>query len=211
MRLWVGGVYDKTTLNTLSNIDVRNIIFDFRPRSFNFVQEYKMQEILENEIHENSQIGLCFESEKAFIIDKIFNDLENKSYITKEQILLFLEGIIEKATREHYLYYWKYDQRMDLNDLLQDDNCLGIVLDQVLLDSLNQSQQLYQFMSKLIKSNKEIVVESSKLPTGLLDFFKIDSLILPLNKEWEVGYRQVDQDLLDDYLRRLQAAAGAIR
>ena len=61
-RFRVEGIYDKRTLQRLQDLNLKDLSFDFRPRSFNFLQQHTFMEIVEN-ISTEDRLYLHFENE----------------------------------------------------------------------------------------------------------------------------------------------------
>ncbi len=71
----IDGIYDDKIIKRLGSIGIKNFGFDFRPLSFNFIPQYKFQEIIDKEFILDRRFFLHFADEKDFMIWKIVNDL----------------------------------------------------------------------------------------------------------------------------------------
>src|SRR5690606_7524370 len=82
----VDGIYDIRTVNQLLDLGVTRFSFDLRPRSLNFVQHYRVIEIVK-QIGLRPKIVFCFHfaDEHPMLIEKFIEDLSSAAAITKEQ------------------------------------------------------------------------------------------------------------------------------
>lgn len=77
INLRMEGIYDLRTILHLKNLNINCFSFDFRPRSFNFLQQYKFFEILQEEYSKELCFFLRYENEKDFVIQKMLTDLKD--------------------------------------------------------------------------------------------------------------------------------------
>ena len=68
MNLKVSGLYNHRIIKQLNELGINSFEFDFRPRSFNFIQKYVLEEIIK-EINLGEKIFLHFANEVDFIIN----------------------------------------------------------------------------------------------------------------------------------------------
>ena len=78
IKLRIEGVYDIRTVQYLKGQGIEDFSFDFRPKSFNFLQQYRFFEIIERCFHKNLRFFLKYQNEKDFIVQKMLNDIKEK-------------------------------------------------------------------------------------------------------------------------------------
>ncbi|TNE98703.1 MAG: hypothetical protein EP326_09415, partial [Deltaproteobacteria bacterium] len=65
-------------MDLLTKEGVSSFGFDFRVRSFNFLQQYSFLELIEKNFQTNHQYDLIFQDEKDFVIAKMIADLDEQ-------------------------------------------------------------------------------------------------------------------------------------
>lgn len=72
----VEGIYDKNTLSHLIKNGITHFCFDFRVKSFNFLQQYKFLDFLRDHYQLNHNYYLRYEGERDYIIQKMIDDIK---------------------------------------------------------------------------------------------------------------------------------------
>ncbi len=202
MDLWLSGVYDQSTFNFLRTNEVETYIFDLRPTSLNFIQEYKLLEILEKEQKSSLQFQLLFENEKDFVIDKILSDAKQKS---AGDIFLEFTGNQSREQMEAHRtkFYWHFNTYSPYEEIINSPYLKGIIFHTKDLMELAKHNDFHQFFHQIVTS-----MESSKKSVHLfadegcdffksiIDFYHFKSLILPITSKFENSYRDINVNLL---------------
>lgn len=207
----LSGIYDLRTLNFLIENGIHQFIFDFRPTSMSFLQEYKVVELLKNISF--GKVFLLFRNEKSFMIERIYTSCRNSF---GGEIILEIEGSVDEGFTDLGIpFYYRIEEEDQLTNSLQvilDPNCRGHVLSYEMLKNLNDRNS---FLSWIQRYYKEIGGRSLELkqdlfldwdsdifPT-LFEYFDFDSLTLPVNSKIEVCYRNVDLNKVSNNLKHL--------
>ena len=67
MNFKVCGIYDLNTVKNLISLGIKDFVFDFRPKSLNFIQIDNVAEIVNNISLNGLNISLYFEDDKDFV------------------------------------------------------------------------------------------------------------------------------------------------
>ncbi len=203
-QLSLSGIYDKRTLSFLVQQGIKRFTFDFRPRSENFIQKYVFSELLSFlDSQTNSQsfkVNLYFQNEVDFMIKDILAEFEFSSirptlYLNCDEDTKYYESLGVDIN-------WYYDPESRLDQVLKSGHLKAITFPYHLLEQINDKGQLPLFLSNLnvkLAGRTKAPVKfhltfdwSSNLSTSILDYFHFDSFMLPISRELEVCYRNVD-------------------
>ena len=64
----IDGIYDNETLKTARSLGVGLFNFDFRPKSFNFLQQHSFLDMLKEGVFSSENLFMHFANEKDFVI-----------------------------------------------------------------------------------------------------------------------------------------------
>lgn len=201
------GVYDLRTLKYLREIKVSHFIFDLRPTSFNFIQEYRLTEIL-TQIPMGT-VYLLFNGEKSFVIERIVNECR-KSF--SGPIVLEFDGAFnQEAVEELNIPFNQHISDWPTTNIGPEHRlCQGHVFDFKFLHELFQAQQLTGFVSSYYSKfskqsltlNQDLSIDwDSDIFPSLFDYFDFNSMTVPINSKVEVCYRNVDLNRVSNQLR----------
>lgn len=193
----ISGIYDKRTFLALREIGMSYFEFDFRPRSFNFIQKYVLEEILKTQIIGSEKIFLHFANEADFIVRDIaslFDDQLMKPH------LVFSDDLEASYYDQFQLpYFWHYRADKKIKDIVASEYNKGIIFDLEFLDDLYKKQTLTSFVSNFLslKSaiNKEIIIKldwGQVLPRLIEELLGPSLIEMSINTNVEVCYRNVD-------------------
>ena len=73
-RIKVDGIYDRRTLSALASLGTRDLCFDFRPKSFNFLQQHVFLDLLGTHNSSEKKIYLHYANEQDFMVQKMIDD-----------------------------------------------------------------------------------------------------------------------------------------
>jgi hypothetical protein len=207
----INGIYDERTLKELALQRIIHQSFDFRPTSFNFLQEYKFLDLMETFYLPSNFYYLRFQGEKDFVISKLLSDLK-KMLVKKnpfldgglERVYLEFSDMLDRSFYEQFNipYFWHYDPTVPLANYLGSPMLKGIVLSYQLLEGMHDRGTIYNFIQNTLQQiytsgnqGLRIIVDldwDSNIFPSLLDLIDVDLLALPVNNKIEVCYRNVD-------------------
>ena len=87
----VDGIYDLKTLETARSLGLNLFQFDFRPKSFNFLQQHVFLDMLSKGVLSSETFFLRYSNEKNFVIFKMLEDLKSMIPLEKNSDQVFLE------------------------------------------------------------------------------------------------------------------------
>ena len=208
----IEGIYDLRTMKQLQDFsEVKSFDFDFRPTSFNFLQQYKMLEILEASYDSKSQYFLHYRDEKDFVIKKMIDDLK-EFFSTHFGSLGIINNFFLEFSDENEFsfydqfdqnYYWHYNPKRTIKEVRDAKYLKGICLDHSFLEDLHNKGQLYQFVQNFTQSFLPMMFQKKmglilrvdwddNIIPSLLDYFDFEFVSLSLNSKVEICYRNVD-------------------
>jgi len=202
----INGIYDSRTIKGLRELGCSKFCFDFRARSFNFLQQHQFINILKVHYSTSEQIILKYENEADFIIKKMINDLKAIENINLDQnfCLEFSDNLGPEFYDQFEIpYYWHYSREVKWSKFQKSKYLKGIIIPFSLLEEAHESNQYYNFvnnfhsmiMSSDQKNKLEVGLEidwSSNLLPSLTEFFDFNFLSLSINDKVETCYRNVD-------------------
>ena len=204
------GIYNTQSLTFFMSFGVKNWSFDFRPKSFNFIQQYVFNDclkLLQDSLSTHS-VSMRFLNEKDFMVDKVINDLKEISPLKNLSFELSDISDVTHAERNNIPFYWHYDFRLD-SSVYKNPLLKGIILSAADCQRMQASNSLGHFIIELSKlksdgilKNQELILHfdwSQELMSSVLDFLPINTFSLPINHQIETGYRQVNQELFKDH------------
>lgn len=193
----IGGIYDKRTFLSLKEIGISHFEFDFRPRSFNFIQKYVLEEIVKSSMIGNEVLYLHFANEADFIIKDIVSLFDNTSI---KPILVFSDDQSSEYYSQFNLdYYWHYRADKKIKEILNSSLNKGIIFDLEFLDELYQKQTITTFTSNFLSMpnalTKELAVKldwGKSIPRIIEELMSPQIIEMGINPNVEICYRNVD-------------------
>ena len=221
-RIRIDGIYDKRTLASIFNHQVIDYQFDLRPRSFNFIQEHKLLDIIMNV--DNLLLGrpsfryfLHFAGEQDYVITKLASDVKK---VIKQNDAIILEFSDAKEVDFYDSfgtpYFCHYHPLMKLGSFLASPYFSGLVVPYSHLEGLHEQGMFHNFVKNLLQvsfgalesGKMELVLaldwDSNVFPS-IYDFLDFSLVSLPINNKVEVCYRNVDLGGVETGLRHLQS------
>lgn len=205
------GIYDLRTLNFLSENNIRHYIFDFRPTSLNFLQEYKAVEFLNT--LQTGQVFLLFRSEKSFMIERIYKSCRD---VFGGEIFIEIEGTVDEAFTDLSLpFYYRFLNREELvtsRNIFTNSHCRGHVYNYEMLKDLHENnnflswiKEYYQVIgTNSLSLKQDILLDwDSDIFPSLFEYLDFDSMTLPINHKIEVCYRNVDLNKVSNNIKHL--------
>jgi hypothetical protein len=200
-RIILGGHYSNSSMSIAKDSDVADLGFDFRPKSFQFIQQYKFLELLRDQFDPAMVYYLHFEDEKDFVIKKFIDDLRAEQsslqgFVSIERHFRLVFSDKQKSAFYESFglpYYWHYREDVILSDYLSGELLKGVIF------SLSHFQgDLSHYLSEGQKRTHAsletlcVVDWDSDLFPSLFTLFSLDGITLSINDKVEQSYRQVD-------------------
>jgi hypothetical protein len=199
----VEGIYDKRTIQRLKDLKLKDLSFDFRPRSFNFIQQHNLIELLD-ELSLDDNCYLHFENEADFVVKNILDSVCNK----RKKETVYLEFSDDREVE----YYESFDQQFiwhfsneakNTSSIIKSKNLKGIVLPFSELLKAHESGVLHnfsnnfhaQFFELLTNNAGKLILQmdwDSNLFSSIIEYFDFDIISVAINNKVEVCYRNVD-------------------
>ncbi len=211
----VAGVYDKRTIQRLKEVGVGQFSFDFRARSFNFLQQHSFME-LQKELDLDEEIFLHFENEADFVIQKIVDDLKAERS-TKNVTLEFSDiNSVEfyDSFKKPFVWHYNFDSK-ELDTLNKSKYLQGIVLKFSDLLKLHEDGVLHNFCNNfhslfidlLSREDFKLTLEldwDSNLFASISELFDFDLIAIPISNKVEICYRNVDLGKVQNHVQYLK-------
>jgi len=223
-QLIIEGVYDRNIFPILDKYQINFFSFDFRPKSFNYLQIYQAKNFLKDLSFSNGphakKIFLDFGAEKKWVIDEIIKDL--RTVLPPEiPINIFIQPsdeILATEVKDAFLFYYvlcqdahsipklvsEYLNHPQFRGIKIDKYCYGHLFTQGEyspdLDYLNRiKKNLKDLFQIIVEIDYDWNFEKNKIEHFLIDFFsfKIDSNV-------EKDFRQIDFSIFDQHVVMLQ-------
>ncbi len=198
----IDGIYDSRTFVNLLSQDLNYFSFDFRPRSFSFIQEQVFLNEFLIKFKPDHKIFLKFPVSNDPMIFKIINELSSRKFNLKN-IFFEFDYLFESFDPKFFPYNFIVNFFNNVNfsnyDLV---NFSGLTFDTNGMNFLEDNESLKSFASNFyIRFNKYLSanflmiynIDWDILPKqSLLDILDFNILSLPINSTFEICYRNVN-------------------
>lgn len=216
-RIKLNGHYDLKTIKIAKNTEIKDFGFDFRPRSFNFLQNYKFVEFLDEMYHPSHRYYLLFENETDNVLERFIKDVK-EVFARRGQLENFNQQVFFEFNdfRESSFYnsleigfYWRVRNELALREVTSSQSLQGLILDFSMLEKLHRQNTLFQFignMTRTVSSISHKVEIGVDLPwdadifPSLFEFLPIDFYDLSISSHVESSYRHIDEGKLINQL-----------
>ncbi len=204
----IEGLYDLRTVHKCQSLGIKHFHFDFRPRSFNFLQQYRYLE-LEKAFQTGESRYFHFENESETMVQKFLDDLPDRNNT-------FLQFSDDRGA-EYYdqfktPFYWHYDPFAKQNIPKSGQFIKGIILNFNDIQAIHGADQIYNFSSNLLghtlglfeQKNLEIhltIAWDANIFPSLLDLFSFKTISLPINNQVEICYRNVNLPKVEEGIK----------
>jgi hypothetical protein len=200
--LILGGLYDQKLSKKLLAHKELGLGFDFRPKSFNFLQQHKFNELLNDLVLSRCPIMMKFSNEKQFLIQKFIDDIEKKVGMLPSNVFLEVSGEIDCGLDAYKLalpvFYHLSLREPAIPDYLM-NNLRGVIIDD-LYELINKEEELLRCIKRLHQlypwlPNLDIGLKvdwSSDISASWLHTLGVKFLYVEINHYVEDGYRQVN-------------------
>ncbi len=208
----IDGIYDEKVWKALGDIDgVTALGVDFWPKSFNFLQGHRFQELLQQYFKEDVSYLLHFREEKDFVIQKIVDDTQmflGKHYdgvTALSRVFLEFSGTLNFSFFDSFEmgYFVHYDSDLDISVYDSSRFVKGIIFSYEHFEMLHTRDRWSEFLAyynkvllpfikqRRLKTVLKIDWNDNLFPS-LIDSIKFDLLNFEINPKVEVSYRQLD-------------------
>lgn len=218
-KIKLSGLINESSFALAERLGIDHLGLDLRPKSFQFIQEYKLIELIKENFRTECFYYLHFYEEKDFVIKQFLEDLDRELKETSGYLGLASHFRLEFSDRERSSFYdsfgvpyiWHLRDDVLLVDHLNAKNLDGVVLAFETLEKLQLTGELdsfYQdFLVELSRVKKERTIKcyldcdwDSNLFPSLLRVMTIDFMALTLNSKVEISYRTLDEEKLESSL-----------
>lgn len=207
MQLKISGVYDSETIKKIISLGIRHISFDMRPTSMNFIQLYKIKELIDLHGHQFDSFGLHLNNEKDFIIHNAIKDLSELDLFSK--IILEFDDLLDVNFYEQFNvpFIWNYHRMVKIENIIKSKNLTSIKFDENIIRSLEINGDTFDVFKNIfeLKKNYLFSIElahswNGEFSSSIFDFFNFDTLSFAINHNVENHYRNVNLDLFEKNL-----------
>lgn len=217
------GLYDEMALEVAREHQVTHLGFDLRPKSFSFIQHYRLLELIEKEFRNTETYYLKFENEQDFIIQKFIDDLEALGRSANGFLGFDKHFVLEFCGQERVPfcesfkrpYYWHYREDTVLADYLGGEWISGMVLPFMTLSALYERGEFEDFAHHLLHQKSQVRRErplklildinwNSDIFPSLFNSLLIDFLSFSINHQVEISYRVLDKEKIHRCLSAYQ-------
>lgn len=222
--LRIDGIYSGDTLKELNSFGISSFSFDFRPRSFNFLQQHSFMDIIEQNLKYSNEYFLRFANEQDFVINKFIYDLNDflttsgNMSLGKECFFLEFSGGEDHSFCNQFKmpYSWHFHPARDWKSHLSSDFMRGIVFPYSYLHELHEKGAFLDFVTRMlpeflammsetkIKMALEIDWDSNIFPS-IEEYFNFDFWSLPINSKIEHSFRNTDLQKVKNQLQYFQS------
>lgn len=208
MKLKVSGLYNHRIIKQLNELGIASYEFDFRPRSFNFIQKYVLEEIIK-EINLSERLFLHFANEPDFMIQdtlSVFKDSEH-------QVSLMFSDDQDVSFYEQFdtPFFWHYRPEALSKNILKSRNLAGVVFDIEFLNDVLNKGNLLNFYSNFLQMTRgrdlSIVINidwDGAVSSEILELFSPDFLDVAIGPKVEICYRNVDSKKIENSIKFLK-------
>lgn len=209
------GLYDKKTIQVVQQEAKMGLTFDFRPRSFNFIQQYLFLDFISEVKKSTNEFSIQYENEPEFMINDTLEKLSKIFYGN------FLLEFSDNQTLSYYEQFkkpflWHYSQHIGDISVFKSPLLKGIVLDYNLIKDAHESGKLNNFVQNfyrlthdtLIRRSGQLILKmdwASDIMPSITEFFDFNCVSLPVNSNIEICYRNVDQNKLKTSISSLKS------
>ena len=197
----IDGIYDEQTLLSCVEEGVSHFGFDFRPKSFNFLQQHVFMEMLKKFDRPDFYFHLHFDSESDFVVKKFCDDILKIKNFSDKYILNFEElNSVDFFSQFSFPFIVKYRPGLDYSDFFENKYFKGFTFDYFELEE-NYLQNLNsQYANKLLTNIFQKISDRNLLSilkvdwdthfhTGLFEFLSFSHISLSINQKMEISYR----------------------
>ncbi|MFG1590945.1 hypothetical protein [Halobacteriovorax sp. CON-3] len=211
MRFVLEGIYDKRGFKFANEMAKGAYGFDFRPRSFNFIQGYVVEELLRESLLKLEDIvELHFENDSPIVIDSVIEQVSKihpNIRVNYGQSGLHTKEELERAGRPFSIIFDITDSQV--YEKIQSHLCQSVVFSYEDIHRMSDQGQLNAFIvnfyTKVMATKNEkfeLGVKlnwNSNLSIGIIEQLDPDYLKYEISSQVERCYRNIDVPKLSEY------------
>ncbi len=203
MELQVNGIYSKEIVDTITSLDIKAIAPDFRPKSFQFIQEYRAKEIIEYAETRSAlkELSLIFTpQEHPLVVERLFATFSPLvSKLTLEFIGPPPFNRELKSISSQIPYRVSLESFSEAMSELAPGNCTGVLLSASLLQekmsgSTISFEDFLRDVREQTRGLQMIFIGQiyERPPARVLEMISIERLHLEIGREVESAYQVCD-------------------
>lgn len=210
----VDGIYDIRTVNQLLELGVKRFSFDLRPRSMNFIQHYRVIEII-SQVGLRHDITFCFHfaDEHPMLIEKFINDLAAETGAddtawTSGRLELEFSGREDFGLLDTFNvpYRWHLFKGADWARASKAKNLRGLVIPFEYVEDALEHGTLTSLCTNLHTTFRNMQFHLSRswganMFASLADLFDFEDVALAIDPNVETCFRNVDPSKLATGIR----------
>lgn len=187
--------------------------FDFRPRSFNFIQQYKFLELLKDQAVHFDKIYLSFCDEKDFVIKKFVEDLIESGVGSDQLVLEFSDSNPQEFYQQFnmpYIFHYNESNR----NLSPCPLFRGVSIPACYLEEAENNNTLLSFVNLLMTQYSSFLKVpdfkfqldldwDTEIYTAYLKYLPIEIFSFGINSKVEVCYRNVNLNKISPFFQKL--------
>lgn len=205
----IDGIYDEGALKSVMDQGVRRVSFDLRPKSFNFIQIYRIQEILKSvgDLPKDFKVYLHFQDESEFsikyIVDEIAKTIGNHSqirvYLSDQKDITYYQNLKHE-------FSWELTTLDNLKQISLTKGFREVILPFELVEFYHGRNQAFEFLNRLMTMKKDQFELCLKIPwdfdkiESIFDFYQFDSYLLSVNSKIENSFRNFNHKAMSGLL-----------
>jgi|GEM_PF-2904640 len=196
-KIRIDGIYDKRTLNFLEEKGNFHVAFDTRPKSLNYIQEYRLIDMLKG--CNSRSITLIIDSFSKEMISRCIGEIGK---VFSGTISLEVRGLLPFNLNELKTpFAVDYELFEGREDTFRGDYFKGYSIDYLYLDRLYHNGKFGDWIQKFFISNRDISLNmevnirmdwDSDIFPSLSEYFDFATYSLPIGDKVETCYRNAD-------------------
>lgn len=197
MQYILKGICNQETIDGTNSSNVSQYSFDLRPRSFNFIQIRKINEMIKSS-SEIKKFSLCFEDEKTEMVTELYKKAVDEISPEQEVFLEFSgDEKLEWCEQFQKSYIWHYNENEKISNIDKTKYLKRVVFKHEILQEYHHKNELHGFLNLFADYTQKIYFEvqldwDSEIIISLFDFFQIPMVSFEMNNKIEKSFQQPD-------------------
>lgn len=213
MNFILKGITQSDTLDyckslSLENLHLKEVSFDLRPRSFNFIQIHKLTQFIKS-IHALNGVSIQFENEVSLSVSEILKKCSEECP-PGQRLWPEFSGHEDVSIFENFAtpYAWHYHGNQKIKNIGQCQFLKRIIFKHHILEDFNQRGELHSFMALFSEFAESIEFElqldwDSEIILSLFDYFTFHFISFEINRKVELSYQRPDHLLIKKNLEQI--------
>ena len=217
-KLRILGIYDEGTFQLSEDLGVRELGFDFCPRSANFFQGYRFIKLLNAKNSFHYQYSLHYTHESELATHKMLTDIAQQTDVQRKQLSLAFSDNRGKNFYQQFglPFAWYFENLKSLEELLDGPLFKEIILSYSELEFLHGQGNAFLLLKEIKErcAERPDITLSLRIPwaldilTSIFDFFHFDHYLLSISPHIEKSYRLVDGEKLTKSVHEIRGQLG---